>query len=350
MKPLFAACFLVLTALASPQAGANADAAWGKVTALDAGPGRIPTNREEAQTIALQFLQTKEETLRQFLAAHPADPRATEALIRLTHVLTSQSDFSGQPALYQKAVAMLDQAFALASKAGRREEMAHLAFTKLSLTMRRVDPESTRDHDRLLSEARAFERQFPSDTRLGALYAEVATLYDDQPRKKQELLLEAHRHARTDEVKARIADDMKRLALLGKPVSIKGKDLSGATIDSGAHKGKVVVVYFYAGFSPGSLDGLAGISALRAAVPASKVEIIGVSIDPTADAARAVMQAKGVSWPVIWEEKGWLSPLLRNYAINAIPTTWVLDRTGALRTLNARGDNATRLVQALLRE
>lgn len=349
MKPLLLACSLVLAAMpavASPEA----DAAWGKVTALDRPPGQIPTTREEAQAIALPFLQAKEEALRQFLAAHRSDPRATEALIRLAHVLTSRSDFSGQPALYQKAIAMLDQAQGLAAKAGRKEEMAHLAFAKLSLIMRRMDSESAQDREQLLNAIHTFERQFPGDPRIGALYAEAATLYDDQPRKKLEILQVALRHARKEELKERIADDMKRLALLGKPVAIRGSDLSGAVVDSAAHKGKIVVVYFFAGFSPGSLDGLAGINALRAAFPADQVEVIGVSIDPTPDAARAVFQAKGVAWPVIWEEKGWQSPLLRSCAINALPTTWVLDRTGALRTLNARGESAARLVRALLKE
>lgn len=349
MKHLFLALSLSALSLSPAMATPQADQAWGTITALDAGPGKLPTTREEAQTIAVQFLQAKEQALRSFLAAHPSDPRATEALIRLAHVMTTQSDFKGQPAIYQNAVAMLEQALALATKAQRQEEMAQLTFAKISLTMRRAAAGTPQDRDRLLAQIRSFERQFPSDKRLGALYAEVATLYDQQPKQKQKLLEEALKHARSEEVKGRVLDDLKRLSYLGQPVTVKGKSVEGEVIDSASHRGKIVLIYFFAGFAPSSLDGLAEINALRSAIPASQLEIMGVCLDPTAEAVQAIAQAKGVAWPLIWEKAGWQSPLLRGFAINALPTTWVLDKSGTLRTLNAK-DEVEGLVRSLLKQ
>ena len=46
---------------------------------------------------------------------------------------------------------------------------------------------------------------------------------------------------------------------------------------------------------------------------------------------------------------GWNGPVVRALGINALPTVWVVDKAGVLRTLNAKTDYRS-LVQRLIRE
>jgi hypothetical protein len=41
---------------------------------------------------------------------------------------------------------------------------------------------------------------------------------------------------------------------------------------------------------------------------------------------------------VTWDGKGWDSPLMRALGINSVPTTWLLDKNGILRSLDALED------------
>jgi len=55
------------------------------------------------------------------------------------------------------------------------------------------------------------------------------------------------------------------------------------------------------------------------------------------------------SWPAYFDGKGWESPLARSLGINALPSVWILDKKGILRTFNAR-EGTTNWIQNLLRE
>ena len=54
-----------------------------------------------------------------------------------------------------------------------------------------------------------------------------------------------------------------------------------------------------------------------------------------------------IDFPVYFDGKGWESPLARSLGINALPTAWVLDRSGNLRTLNAMNSTEAIITQLL---
>ena len=39
-----------------------------------------------------------------------------------------------------------------------------------------------------------------------------------------------------------------------------------------------------------------------------------------------------------WDGNGWDGPLMKALGINSVPTTWLLDRNGVLRSLDALDD------------
>ncbi len=337
-------CFIPLGLALSPLKAAEspADADWKALMSLDSGPKEPTTTREQARTAALAFLAKQESALRKFLRDHPADSRAVDARLRLAHLLAVKGDFSETPALYDAALRLLDSM----EEAVPENRRADVAFAKISLTMRGVTLPTDADREAITSRMQSFRKQFPNDRRIAGLMAEVATLYDSQPRRKQTMLEEALKAARTDEIRARIHDDLKRLALLGTPVAIQGTTAEGSAVDSEQHRGKVVLVYFFASWSAPSIAALEEIHYLRKTFSEREVAVIGVSLDPTPE---ALPMLKTGSWPVIWDGKGWSGLLVRSLGINALPTLWILDRKGKLRTLNAKTESEG-LIRSLLKE
>ena len=63
------------------------------------------------------------------------------------------------------------------------------------------------------------------------LLVEAATVCDDVPNQKRDLLEEASRLTNEEPLKRRIADDLRRVDLLGKPFDLKMSSLAGGEID-----------------------------------------------------------------------------------------------------------------------
>jgi hypothetical protein len=62
-----------------------------------------------------------------------------------------------------------------------------------------------------------------------------------------------------------------------------------------------------------------------------------VSLDQQIDNAGGTLAKLGLSaWPTACSGDGWQDPLVRRLGINALPTVFVFDKEGRLRTLNAR--------------
>ena len=347
-RPLLLALLLtaifVIPALAE-SSGPGADADWKAVLALDAGPETPVGSLEQARTVGLAYLAKQETALRAFAERNPGDPRVVDAQLRMARLLCIRSDLLDSPAPYNAAVHLLEEAMKSAPAARR----ADLAYAKITLTMHRIAAPTESDCEMLGERVSSFQKQFPNDRRLAPLLAELATFYDYQPRHKFDLLKQALEVARDDGVRTRILDDLKRIGLLGTAVAVQGKTADGAPVDVEKFKGKAVLVYFFAGWSPQSVNGLEQVIALRKAFPREQMELVGVSLDPTKEALDYVLKSISIDWPVIWDGQGWESPLVRGLGINTLPTLWIFDKAGKLRSLNAHAESEG-VVRSLLKE
>ena len=346
-RPLvFALLLLPLAAFAQSFASSAEEADWQAVVALEAGPQSVEIRtREQARTVTLAHLFRQETALRAFLKKYPQSPRAVDACLRLARLLATRSDLTGKVGEFDAALRLLDEAISTAPE----ERRADLEFAKIALAMHRVAVPTDQDREALTAQMSAFQRRYPNDRRVAALMAEVATLYDNQPRRKEALLTEALAAARTPELHARIEDDLRRLSFLGQPIEVRGVTADGAEVDLARFRGRVTLVYFFASWSAPSLAGIEEVEYLRKTFARESLAVIGVSLDPTREALDATLKARSLTWPVIFDGKGWQSPLVRSLSLNALPTLWVVDRKGCLRTLNARTESEA-LVRELLRE
>jgi len=291
------------------------------------------------------YLEGQEKALRDFITHYPGDPRAIDARLRLAHVLAGRGELTGQPIFFEHARLVIEGTARVAPE----NRQADVAFASLTLAMRQVGAPTDEDRQMLSERLAAFQRQYPNDRRLAALMTEVATLYDAYPREKEKRLTAALPLAREPGLQARIHDDLKRLGMLGKPVALTGTTPDGVAVDLAAMEGKVVVLYFFAGWSVPSVVGLQELAQLEERLPAGKAAIVGVSLDRSREELEAIFRPLGRSWPILLETAGWQSPLVRRLAINALPTLWIIDRKGRLRTLKG-GEQTEALIRQLIKE
>ena len=97
------------------------------------------------------------------------------------------------------------------------------------------------------------------------------------------------------------------------------------------------------------MAGIEEVEYLRKTFAKEPLGVIGISLDSTREALESTVKARGLTWPIIFDGKGWQSPLVRSLSMNALPTLWIFDRKGCLRTLNARTESES-LVRELLLE
>jgi len=318
---------------------------WQAVVALDAGPGGRSESAEAAGMMVLTHLAKQEKALRSFLSAHPEDSHVFEAQLRLSRLLQIRADFEGSEKLRAEATQLLDSL----EKTATPEQRPELEFARLAQTMRSLKRSDPEQRDDLLKAARRFQSAYPSDRRIAALLTEVATLFDNQPETKKLLLEEAQTTAKEPDLKARIADDLKRVRFVGQEVPLHFTSLQGEEIKTESLAGRPVFVIFFAQTSPPAMAGLAKLQQEVARLPQGSIKVIGVNLDLKRETVLDLLKARGLSWPTAWDGKGWESPLVRGLGINALPTVWLLDAHGHLRSLNAL-DSAAEQARQLLRE
>ena len=328
----------------------EADRAWQTVLEQAAGPGSQFTSQAEAVKSMRAHLDKQEATLREFLRSFPAEPRRYSAAIRLSGVLAAKSRLLKQPDLRSDARKILVD---LAGDPATPDPVkADAGFALVSQAMEEVAGEpSDRTRDALLTAIRSFDATFPSDRRTPWLLTEVATLYDNDPARKAGLLDEAGSRATDETLRARINDDRKRLALLGKPLDLELVPWQGGPAARlSSLRGHVVVILFWASWSAPSLRELEQLEQVAGQFAGQRVDYFTVSLDKDRRALAATCQAANLRWPVSCDGRGWEGDTVRSLGINALPTVWILDRQGNLMTLNAHGTEASGLIQKALAE
>jgi peroxiredoxin len=152
----------------------------------------------------------------------------------------------------------------------------------------------------------------------------------------RDLLTTAQSLSKEPALNARIADDLRRLNSLNAPVKARFSTIQGGTVDLAALRGNIVVLLFWASDSPPSLLWMQQFRSVVAKIPPENLRIILVSLDESRKSLDDAMKAFSITWPTNFDGKGWENAVARPLGINAIPTVWILDKRGILRTLNAR--------------
>jgi len=327
--------FAVPLFLAAGLAFATPDEDWNAIVAMDAGPGEKPKNLQEARAIAKAHLARQEDLVSEFLAKNPADPRSSEARMRLASLLAADGKMDGKQSQVDEAMRTLQ--LLEKDKSAPAAVRAESGFRRVSLLMQSLQGQENERRRDLIAAARNFQARFPGDRRSPRLLVEVATVCDNAPALKQELLEEARRLSSEPALNQRIADDLKRLELLDKPLKLEFPTIQGRSFDLASQRGRIVILVFWSSESLPSLLWIEGFRHALANLPANKLAIASVCLDQNQKPLGGVMEGLGIStWPTACDGEGWKSPLVRGFGVNALPTVFLFDQKGTLRAINAK--------------
>ena len=136
------------------------------------------------------------------------------------------------------------------------------------------------------------------------------------------------------------AGALRRLDLVGKPMTLKGTDLRGMSVDAAQYKGKTLLVTFWATMAGPARRDLPELVKLHAKYKAKGFEVISVNLDNEKADLDAFLQATPLPWPQIFEPGGLDSRPAVEFGIISLPTMILVDPDGKVsnRTLRTAGE------------
>lgn len=148
-----------------------------------------------------------------------------------------------------------------------------------------------------------------------------------------------------------------RPAQRGEPVEFSGTTETGERVDSGDHRGDVLVVNFWYAQCPPCRTEAADLQRLNEKHEADGVVFLGVNTRDQAAAAKAFDAEFGITYPSILDADTGAVQLAfsGSYRPNATPTTFVIDRQGRVAAriegpINAQPSTLDTLIRDTLAE
>ena len=136
----------------------------------------------------------------------------------------------------------------------------------------------------------------------------------------------------------------------GHPASeISLPDSSGNLIHLSDLKGKVVLIDFWASWCGPCRNNNPHLVRLYSRYHKEGLQILGVSIDNNkGDWRKAVLHDK-LEWIQVNDSKGWDGPAALTYEVNAIPSSYLVDKEGIIRKTGLMGRSWESEIRSLLK-
>jgi thiol-disulfide isomerase/thioredoxin len=131
----------------------------------------------------------------------------------------------------------------------------------------------------------------------------------------------------------------RRLALEGKFLFVNLSLLDAANnaqpFDMQQLRGKVVVVYFWASWDPHCQHDFTELNHLRARHGPAGLEVVAVNLDATPQEARAFLKETALDAVHLYQPDGLDGTLATRYGVTALPTIFLVDKSGKVLRRNA---------------
>lgn len=322
-----------------------ADALWNQIVAMDAGPAQTPKNREQAARQVRDHLVAHQALVERFISEYPKDPRQFEARLRQAALISSRATLENDRHALERAYRLLSDLERV--RGLTKQQASNASFQRISVLFLQARGNEERMREAVVNAATNFHSRYPTDPRGPRLLAEAAAICDSIPRTKRALLETALRDTREESLKARVRDDLRRMDLVGQTFPLTFPTLDGKSFRLQDHEGKIVVLIFWSAESPHSLLWMQDFLRENAGLfgRANSPVLASLSLDSEKAPLVEMVKEMNIGFPVGFDGRGWENETARQLGINAVPTVWIFDKRGRLRTVNAKQNVAAAVRQ-----
>jgi peroxiredoxin len=127
-------------------------------------------------------------------------------------------------------------------------------------------------------------------------------------------------------------------------------DMNGKMVSLSELKGKVVLIDFWASWCGPCRHNNPRLVKLYNKYHEKGLEIYGVSLDEDAESWKKAVHHDKLVWIQVLDDKGWDGPSAAVYRVNMIPSSFLIDRQGVIRTINLEGPELESSVKDLLKD
>ena len=296
----------------------------------------------------LQGLMASEDAL--FDPAKRAEiaPKAVPLLHRMISLFDEQVTLNPEmkPAIAEVRIQILSlasllgdaKADTLLADLTKSENAGHARLAKASQLLVRwwkspTDPEA---QTKAVDELEALAKANPEEDRFESIF-----------------MVMSQKGAANEQLKERVAKlaAPKIKALEGQPLTLTGLTIEGKQFSTDQWKGKVILVDFWATWCGPCMQELPRVKKVYKDFHEKGLEILGVSCDRRAEDIVAFREKNAdANWTQLFDKDnpGW-HPLAKQFGIKGIPTMFLIDKKGVVRTVDARA-NFEELIPKMLAE
>jgi len=119
------------------------------------------------------------------------------------------------------------------------------------------------------------------------------------------------------------------------------KDVNGQHLSVGDHKGKIVLIDFWATWCGPCRGEMPNVKKTYETYHDKGFDIIGISLDEDKGKLTDFTKENGMVWPQYFDGKGWENKLAGKYGVRSIPATILVDSDGKILGKNLRGEELT---------
>lgn len=284
---------------------------------------------------------------------YPAGHKVRQAFVLENGNLTASIDTTGFMIIKGTNQNDLFQSYQDDKNAFSKKSEAFYKLYKDSVKTPEQESAIAKETEKLNQEEASIDRKFATDhvNTLVGTHVFMNSFYGFTISEKEAII--ALMNADTKNVKRiqEIIADMeveKKVAVGNNYIDIKLPGINGDSIALSGLVGKTdfVLVDFWASWCGPCMQFLPELQSFYAKHKGTSLEILGVSLDDNKEAWTSTVAAHKIAWKLVSDLKGWKCEGSRAYAVNSIPCTVLIDKSGKIAGRNLSIPEMEKLMSA----